>query len=169
MAHTQSEITKGTICPHTSKLCPLANGGLWPYQAPNKDHVMVWALKTFGWVIPSLIGVLVAGGFLIKPATQASVDQMHEQFSTYVASREKEETTRSKTLETILSKIDASVSDMGERLRSAELWQAEMGGILRQKRRDASDGADDMSPAPPRRQRARAPKKQENSGGLFSR
>lgn len=160
---------QAVVCPLTKKPCPLANGHLTLPFLKERDHVVIWALKSFGWIIPSIIAVLVAGGFLIKPATQVSVDQVRDQFANYISTREREETTRSKSLEAILNRVDANISDIAVRLRDAELWQAEMRGILNSESSDAkaSPAPAAPNPHPSRRSHKRPAVKQENGLKVF--
>jgi hypothetical protein len=112
------------VPPHSN-----ANGKL-SIEVPPQEFALFEFLRSYGAIMLAagfgVLGSLAAAGFIAKPATSTSVDELKSTLTTYIDSHEKIDLVRTETLTKDLKEVNASLRDLLDRARLEEIHQAKL-------------------------------------------
>ena len=127
-APSWSSVVEGTpvTTPHS---IPKLNGtGNLAVEGPPEDHEIVGFLKSYGTIFLAaafgILGSLAAAGFIMKPATTASVDDLKTSLTTFIENHNKIDFVKDNFLKDRLQEITFSLKELLDRSRTTELQQA---------------------------------------------
>ena len=107
---------------------PRLNGTGNPSVNEQDDHVFITFLRGFGPIILAvafgIVGSLVAAGFIMRPATTASVDDLKSSVSTFIENHNKLDFVKDNFLKQHLQEINFSLRELLDRSRQTEIQQA---------------------------------------------
>ena len=122
-----SSVDEGT--PVTTSTQPRLNGSVnVALEGPPEDHAIVSFLKSYGTIILAaafgVLGSLAAAGFIMKPATSASVDDLKSSVATFIENHNKLDFVKDNFLKEHLQEINFGLKELLSRSRQTELQQA---------------------------------------------